>query len=149
LNRCLENIVAIRDLRSSDLPAILEIERASFPDPWSIDSFRSSVNNASFKCLGAFNPHLNGYIISIFAVGELHILNIAVAPDFRRQGLAGKLIDALINNYRSQLFYVYLEVRISNTTAIEFYRKRGFVEVGLRKKYYPNGEDALLMTLQI
>ena len=143
------DIITIRDLVPSDLPQVLEIERACFPDPWTLESFRNSLNSRYFKSLGAFNPQLLGYIISMFAAGELHILNIAVKPRFRRQGLAGKLLDELFNHFNDQLTFAYLEVRVSNLSAINFYHRRGFRQVGLRKKYYPNGEDAILMTKQM
>lgn len=139
----------IRALNPSDLPRVLEIERASFPDPWSVEAFRGVFHSKFYITLGIFQERLLGYIIALWVVDELHILNIAVEPGSRRMGLGGTLLDTLLNGFKSRMKFAHLEVRASNSQAIGFYEKRGFKTVGTRKGYYPNGEDALLMSLEV
>lgn len=139
----------IRFLVPGDLPEILDIERASFPDPWSLDSFRGTILNERFVSLGIFQGGLRGYLIAVKVVDELHILNIAVRKEKRRMGLGGVLMDYVFKLYEGSIKFAYLEVRISNESAIKFYSMRGFRSAGIRKRYYRDGEDALLMTLEI
>jgi len=137
----------VRPLRLSDLPEILEIEKVSFSDPWSVDSFRSVLSVDYYITVGVFRERLIGYLIGQFIIDELHIFNLAVDPAHRRTGIAGLMIETLREILKDNLKTVFLEVRVSNLPAINFYKKLGFNEVGKRKKYYSNGEDALLMTL--
>ena len=136
-----------RKLALSDIPQILRIERMSFPDPWSLDSFRGVLQVNTYVALGAFDTDLLGYIITNKVLDELHILNIAVNESSRRKGVANALIAEIMRMYQGSLKYVDLEVRENNYPAIEFYKKLGFKTEGLRKNYYPDGSDALLMTL--
>lgn len=137
-----------RSLSPSDLPQILEIEHKSFPHPWSAEGFGGVVANDLYLSLGVFRERLMGYIIAIKVLDELHILNIAVAPDCRRNGVGGLLMDATMKVLDGKIRTIFLEVRQSNLPAINFYRKRGFKTVGRRKNYYPDGEDAILMILK-
>lgn len=139
----------IRRLVPDDLPEILEIERASFPEPWSLDIFRGTIMNDRFTSLGIFQKRLLGYLIALNTVNELHILNIAVRRDKRRMGLGGMLMDYIFKLYEGSVEAAYLEVRVSNESAAKFYSKRGFKKTGIRSGYYPNGEDALLMALEM
>jgi ribosomal-protein-alanine N-acetyltransferase len=133
----------------ADLAEVLAIERTSFPDPWSADGFRSVLLNKLFTSIGIFQGDLLGYLVSMAVEDELHILNIAVKPDKRRRGYGEMLLKYILNFFQKKLKFVYLEARVSNINAIDFYLKRGFKNVGIRKKYYPNGEDAVLMTLNV
>lgn len=137
----------IRLLEQADIPEILEIERICFSDAWSADSFRGLLQNRLFYCSGLFAKRLEGYFISMIAAGELHILNIAVRPESRRQGIAEELYFQTFRKYEQDISLAYLEVRTTNFPALAFYRKLGFREAGIRRKYYPDGEDAILMTL--
>ena len=137
----------IRRLAPADLSQILAIERMSFPDPWTVESFRGILQIKTYLALGAFDNNLLGYIICSKVVDELHILNIAVAENVRRRGVANALIEKVLGLYPGQLKYVYLEVRENNIPAIKFYLKLGFEKVGSRTRYYPDGSDAILMTL--
>ena len=96
-----------------------------------------------------YKVKLLGYLIALQKVDELHILNIAVKPENRRKGLGGLLLDSILHRLGSRIKVALLEVRVSNSQAISFYTKRGFRSIGRRKRYYPNGEDALLMALHL
>lgn len=142
-------VFEIRRLRPEDMPEVIEIERVCFSDAWEVDGFRGLVNNDQFDCFGYFDKGLCGYVIDYFVAGELHILNIAVKPEKRREGIAQKLFDFAMAFYLKELDLVFLEVRAGNVPAISFYLKQGFKQVGLRKNYYPDGEDAVLMTMMV
>lgn len=139
----------IRPLRLDDLPEIIAIERICFPDAWSAESFRGVLQNKLFYCCGLFENRLEGYLISMIAAGELHILNIAVRPESRRRGIAEEIYFQTFRKYEKKIALAYLEVRTTNFPAIAFYQKLGFQEAGIRRRYYPDGEDAILMTLVV
>ena len=139
----------IKKLTLSDIPQILEIETASFSHPWSINSFRTSLINDVFTCIGIFEKRLAGYLITINTIDELHILNIAVKPELRKRGYAAAMMKYIMELFADSVKYIWLEVRVSNQTAIDFYRKFGFQTVSTRSSYYPDGEDALLMTANL
>ena len=93
---------------------------------------------------------LLGYAVLYTVLDEGNLDNIAVAPEFRRQGVADTLLSTLTGFARGHLARLFLEVRASNAPALTLYRKYGFAEVGRRKNYYDNPrEDAILMTWEI
>ncbi len=139
----------IRELRPKDLPRVLEIERICFPDPWSVESFRGIISSVAYFSFGYFRRDLWGYLVALRAADELHILNIAVEPSRRREGLGTQLLQYILDKLESRLKVVYLEVRASNAPALAFYQKWGFQSVGVRKSYYRDGEDALVMALNL
>lgn len=136
----------IRKTAVSDLDGILEIEKASFMAPWSRRAFESELVRPGGISLTAevdFRPI--GYAMGWFVTDELHIANLAVHPEWRRQGVGESLLNALFDA-SSDAVWAGLEVRQSNAAAIALYQKSGFVKTGLRKKYYTDeGEDAVLM----
>lgn len=143
-------LFSIRRMCEEDLEEILAIERASYRSPWSRRAFESEVRaqHAFAFVLGQSNPpFVLGYICSWMAVDECHILNLAIHPSFRRMGLASQLIDHLFETCRERgILHCFLEVRMSNESAISLYRKYGFKVCGVRRRYYPDtGEDALIM----
>ncbi|KAL4423905.1 hypothetical protein ABPG75_001206 [Micractinium tetrahymenae] len=89
-----------------------------------------------------------GWAVGWAVPGELHVMNVAVHPDHRRRGHARALLTTLIELHRGAKSAL-LEVRVSNEPALSLYRAMGFQHVGLRRKYYQDGEDAALMTLQL
>jgi ribosomal-protein-alanine N-acetyltransferase len=133
-----------------DLNAIEEIERRSYPTPWSRSMFASELAKPSSICLGAFDPiddRLVGYLVISRYVDAWHVMNVAVAPDHRRHGIATQLLERLfeLTSGRSRRGYT-LEVRVSNTEAIRLYERLGFRAQGIRRGYYTdNREDALIM----
>lgn len=135
----------------ADLAEVLEVERAGFSHPWTEAMFLAELDNpqASVDLLW-LDDLLAAYLCSWLVCGELHILNVLTAPAFRRRGLARRLLDHVIERCRPDgLERVLLEVRIGNQAAIALYEHYGFTRDGVRKRYYPDGEDALLMTLKI
>jgi len=140
--------VELRPLKTSDLDAIEIIERASYPTPWSRSMFAGELSKPSSVCLGAFEERsLLGYLITSRYVDAWHVMNVAVAPERRRQGIASALLQRLLELTKDDPLRGYtLEVRISNAGAIALYERFGFRQKGLRRGYYTdNREDALIM----
>ncbi|MFL5463026.1 MAG: ribosomal protein S18-alanine N-acetyltransferase [Gemmatimonadaceae bacterium] len=140
----------LRPATESDLNAVVQIERSSFADPWSEESFRRLLpgHPAIFQVM--VEPPDNeivGYVIA-FAVGEdAELLNVAVEPNSRGKGLAGQMLDAVLIELGARgVRTAFLEVRESNSAARGLYTSRGFVEIGRRRNYYRRPvEDALVM----
>jgi [ribosomal protein S18]-alanine N-acetyltransferase len=138
----------IRPLQLRDLSAIEEIERSSYPTPWSRSMFAGELAKPSSICLGAFEgERLVGYLIVSRYVDAWHVMNVAVALDHRRRGVASELLGALFERTREDRRRGYtLEVRVSNAGAITLYERLGFERRGVRRGYYTdNREDALIM----
>jgi ribosomal-protein-alanine N-acetyltransferase len=140
----------LRRLQVRDLPAIEEIERSSYPTPWSRSMFAGELTKPSSICLGAFDGEtgvLLGYLVISRYVDAWHVMNVAVAPEHRRRGIAGSLLDQLFELTAGDGRRGYtLEVRVSNTSAIKLYERAGFRARGIRRGYYTdNREDALIM----
>jgi ribosomal-protein-alanine N-acetyltransferase len=137
----------IRPLGYGDLPAVTVIERRAFPTPWSIAMFVLEMSKSTGLCLAALRDTvLVGYTICSRYDTVWHIMNIAVEPQLRRQGIASALLGELYARAGSANAQFTLEVRRSNQAAIELYQRDGFRIAGLRRRYYQdNGEDALIM----
>ncbi|HEU4599751.1 MAG TPA: ribosomal protein S18-alanine N-acetyltransferase [Solirubrobacterales bacterium] len=140
--------VQIRRLAYSDLPAVISIERRSFPTPWSLAMFVLELSKPSGICLAASaGGELVGYVICSRYDQVWHLMNIAVDPGHRATGIAGRLMRRLIEDAGGALPFT-LEVRVSNRRAIGMYERFGFRSAGVRPRYYhDNGEDALIMWL--
>lgn len=138
-------------MTAAQLPAVAALEKVCFPaDPWSEALFQAALDNPSVAVLLALGEGggLLGYAVLSAVLDEGNLDNIAVAPDYRRQGVADALLSALIGFGREHLSVLMLEVRASNAPAIALYEKHGFTPVGRRKNYYgAPKEDAILMTL--
>ncbi|MDX6547431.1 MAG: [ribosomal protein S18]-alanine N-acetyltransferase [Gaiellales bacterium] len=140
--------VEVRPLRPSDLDAVERIERSSYPTPWSRSMFAGELAKPSSICLGAFQgADMLGYLIVARYVDAWHVMNVAVDEGFRNRGIARGMLEQLFESTVGDVERGYtLEVRVSNETAIELYRRLGFVETGVRRGYYTdNREDALIM----
>lgn len=142
--------IIIRSLVKDDLSEILKIERNSFSDPWSenkfLEEFKSKV---SYLYVAAFDNRLCGYIVLWHINDEGNIMNLAVNPEYRRQGIGRKLINCIINLAQSKKIHsIFLEVRSKNIPAIRLYESFGFKTYAARKKYYPD-DDALLMGFKV
>jgi ribosomal-protein-alanine N-acetyltransferase len=140
--------VNVRPLRPSDLDAVERIERDSYPTPWSRSMFAGELAKPSSVCLGAFQGEdMLGYLIVARYVDAWHVMNVAVDGGFRGRGIARGMLERLFEMTVGDVERGYtLEVRVSNETAIDLYRRLGFVETGLRRGYYTdNREDALIM----
>jgi [ribosomal protein S18]-alanine N-acetyltransferase len=142
--------VEIRRLELRDLNAIDRIERDSYPTPWSRSMFAGELAKPSSLSLGAFDPEtgdLLGYLIISRYVDAWHVMNLAVAPGYRRRRIASSLLDRLFDLTAGEGRRGYtLEVRVSNDVAIRLYEQAGFRPRGIRRGYYTdNREDALIM----
>ena len=137
----------IRRLTYPDLPQVIGIERRAFPTPWSLAMFVLELSKASGVCLAAVSGgRLVGYLICSRYETVWHVMNVAVDPDRRREGIASALIAELYARVEDQQARYTLEVRRSNHGAIHLYEREGFRAAGLRRRYYQdNGEDALVM----
>lgn len=141
----------IRRMTVDDIQQVIAIDRASFSLPWPERSFRFEVtdNEASRAWVADMDGIIVGMIVAWMLVDEAHIATIATHPDFRRQGIASKLLLYALQMMQGEgAVTSVLEVRESNVAAQAMYRKFGFEESGRRPRYYKdNGEDAILMTL--
>jgi ribosomal-protein-alanine N-acetyltransferase len=141
-------MIDIRRLQLRDLTAIEKIERSAYPTPWSRSMFAGELSKPSSICLGAFEDEvLLGYLITSRYVDAWHVMNVAVAPDRQRRGIASALLGRLfeLTNEDDRRGYT-LEVRVSNAGAIALYEQLGFEQRGVRRGYYTdNREDALIM----
>ena len=143
-------MIEFRKLKLRDLNAIEEIERTSYPTPWSRSMFAGELAKPSSICLGAVEAEkdeLVGYLIISRYVDAWHVMNIAVAPEYRRRGIARSLMERLFEVTARDARRGYtLEVRVSNDAAIRLYEELGFKTRGIRRGYYTdNREDALIM----
>ena len=144
----MSELLQLRPLQLRDLTAIEEIERRSYPTPWSRSMFAGELAKPSSICLGAFDgQRLVGYLIVSRYVDAWHVMNVAVASDCRRRGVASELLGALFAQTQTDDRRGYtLEVRVSNAGAIALYEQLGFERRGVRRGYYTdNREDALIM----
>ena len=144
--------IELRLLVLDDLDEIDEIERRCYPTPWSRSMFTGELSKSTSICLGAFavdggDGTLSGYLVVSRYVDAWHVMNVAVDPDRRGQGIATILFERLFELTADDARRGYtLEVRVSNTTAIALYERLGFTSSGLRRGYYTdNREDALIM----
>ena len=127
---------------------IAELEPICFSDPWSEKSIASELDNKlSFWLVATEGDRVAGYIGSQTVMDETDMMNVAVHPDFRRQGIAEALVNGLVEHLKTMGSHcLTLEVRASNVPAISLYEKLGFSEIGRRKNYYRNPrEDALIL----
>lgn len=142
----------IRRMTLEDVPQVHAIEWATFPTPWSEQSFIDEMTKN--VCARYMVAEEDGAILAFagawMILDEGHITNIAVAKEHRGRGI-GKAVTEALKQYAANLGvqYMTLEVRRSNLVAQTMYKKLGFIELGYRKRYYEdNGEDALLMVCQ-
>jgi len=145
--------VRVRAARPGDLAAVQRIERASFGDPWSRDAlFGELIADAMrLPLVAELDGRVCGFLMAWRVVDQLHVLNIAAAPDVRRRGVGTALLREAARLARADgLREVTLEVRAGNRGARLFYAGHGFAEAGVRRRYYAdNGEDAVIMTAAV
>ncbi|MBO4650652.1 MAG: ribosomal protein S18-alanine N-acetyltransferase [Clostridiales bacterium] len=141
--------------KKEDLEEIHEIEIASFPDPWSVDSLWAFASNEQVRTLVCARDEetseLVGYYALQYVLDEAEIAIIAVKRKFRRQGLGRAILDEIKRFCgEREIIKIHLEVRSENEAAVHLYRSFGFEEVGRRKNYYEAPkDDALLFSLSI
>jgi ribosomal-protein-alanine N-acetyltransferase len=148
--------VTVREATVADLPDVHRLEKACFSDPWDEASIAAALTLPHMRSWVAergegSGQEVVGYVIGLMLGPESEVADLAVAPEYRGQGIGGLLLDhLLLSSAREQVEVVFLEVRESNSSARALYRSRGFREVGSRRAYYRNPvEDALLLRRDI
>jgi ribosomal-protein-alanine N-acetyltransferase len=144
--------VRIVPMTREDLPQVLEIERVSFPLPFSENLFHMELDlNSAHMMVAKLGDEVRGYLDFWHIDNEMHVINIAVSPRSRREGIGSQLMRYLAEfGNRKQAELIYLDVRESNVAAINLYKKCGFEQIDIRKGYYQdNEEDALVMELKL
>lgn len=142
----------IRQMQLQDVPAIAELEKLCFSDPWSENSIASElVNPLSYWLVAEDNGKIAGYVGSQAVLDAADMMNLAVSPDYRQQGVGQALVNGLVAYLeQNNVIALLLEVRVSNMPAISLYEKLGFIQVGRRPKYYHNPrEDALILRKEL
>lgn len=147
-----EKTIMVRDAGPGDLPAIIGIERVSFPTPWPGSLYAHEIIRPGGMFLAAEEAGvLVGYVCAWAGADQGHILKIAVVPELRRHGVGRLLMDALTERFKSRgIGKMWLEARERNQAARSFYRSLGFSEVSVHQRYYSDtGEDAIVMAKTI
>lgn len=138
----------VREVKSEDLDQINKVEKTCFSLPWSREAYERELENklAYYQC-AEDNGVIMGFMGMWRILDECHITNIAVLPEYRERGVATQMLDKMIEICKcSEITQMTLEVRESNTPAINLYKKFGFAEAGKRPRYYQAPtEDAIIM----
>ena len=142
------NRINIREYAVGDEKEIAKLEKECFSAPWSETAITDAKANGTFFLIAEKGLEFVGYISINTAVDEGYINNIAITPKFRRQGIAEKLLFSLAKRAeKTELAFLSLEVRESNSAAIKLYEKCGYKNMGVRKNFYENPkENAIIMT---
>jgi ribosomal-protein-alanine N-acetyltransferase len=140
----------VRSFRYEDLDQVREVEEASFPDPYSKLLFRLLKLEVGDLFVVAAEDGILGYAISESSGNRGHIISMAVSPEHRRAGVGEALLQETIKRLGSKIEEISLEVRAGNEAAMRLYEKFSFRRTGERRtRYYPDGEDALIMSKTI
>jgi ribosomal-protein-alanine N-acetyltransferase len=145
-------MMLVRKMCTADALEASEIEKKYFSVPWSKEAFEDALARPeNIYVVAEQDGHIAGYAGSWGVFGETEITNVCVDEEYRRRGIAGKLIDFLVEEAQSKGVEVFfLEVRQSNTAAIKLYESRGFKNIGVRKNFYERPrEDGMVMSLTI
>ncbi len=139
----------IRKMTPDDMEEIMAIEGVSFESPWLPEMFEAEMAGPISDALSVEIDGLYaGYVTFRVILDEAHLMNVAIHPDFRKRGYGRRLTQHFLDDCMERgVKYFYLEVRPSNVPARKLYRSFGFRITGVRKGYYEDGEDALLMEL--
>ena len=141
--------IIFEQMQQEDLQQVMTIEKESFSDPWHISTFKRELRQRkkyTHFYVARQNNEVIGYIVFYIFCGEGHIMNIAVASEYRRRGVAKYLLACALEVVRNNAGEeVFLEVAVNNTAAQGLYRQFGFEVYGIRKRYYSNGEDAYVL----
>ena len=142
----------IREMKLEDVPQVAAIERLCFSAPWNENMIISSwESRLSCWLIAEIDGYVAGYVGSEAVLDSADMMNIAVAPEYRKRGIAEALIKALVEHLQQRdILFLLLEVRVSNAPAIALYNKLCFEQVGRRPRYYTNPrEDALILRKEL
>ena len=142
-----------RRMAAADIDAVIAIEGAIYPYPWTRGNFSDALA-AGYHCwMVVCGGESVGYVVVLVAAGEAHLLNLSVAGPWQRRGLGRELLNFVLKLARdTSAGRILLEVRPSNRAAIALYSSAGFAEIALRRGYYPAGsgrEDAIVLQLDL
>ena len=147
------NKFVFREISLGDLDGIVQIERAVNPFPWGEEALRDTIASSGHHLMSLREGRAVGFLLSSFVLDEAQLLLIGVSPDWQGVGVGGQLLKELINRSQDEgQNLIYLEVRSGNERAIRLYRSLGFIDIGVRRDYYPGlvgREDAIVMSLQL
>jgi len=142
-----------RRMTAADIDAVVAVEDAVYPHPWTLGNFADSIA-AGYHCwVVECAGEMAGYTVVMVAAGEAHLLNLSVSAPWQRRGVGRELLNfvlKLARDYGART--IFLEVRPSNAAAVALYASAGFSEIALRRSYYPAGdarEDAVVMQLAL
>lgn len=142
-----------RPMRMIDIDTIMQIEPQIYPYPWTRGNFVDSLNSGYSAWVLLDKAQIFGYALTMMVLDEAHLLNLSIAKNYQKQGLGRYLLEKMVGIAKSnQMANMFLEVRVSNISAIALYENMGFNEMAIRRGYYPaaNGrEDAILMGLAL
>jgi len=149
----LDMLPRYRRMTAADLEAVMAIEEAVYPCPWTRGNFTDSLA-AGYHCwIVECGGEMAGYTVVTVAAGEAHLLNLSVAAPWQRRGIGRELLGFVLRLARDHgAAKILLEVRPSNSAALSLYATAGFAEIALRRGYYPAGdarEDAVVMQLEL
>ncbi len=154
IDEATRNAATLAPMTPDDLDAVMAIEQTAYSHPWSRGNFRDSLNPLfDAQCLW-LNGELLGYFLTMRGFEEMHLLNITVAPAHQGQGWGHMMLDALsLLSRHAGAQWLWLEVRQSNSRALQVYERYGFKQISIRKDYYPAGrqqrEHAVVMSLKL
>ncbi len=138
---------SLRALTAPDLDAWYALQDVALPDPYSREALATELESSLTRAIGLFEgPRLCAAVLAWLVVDELQIMTVVVDPDARRRGYGRRIVGHLLRMaVAAGATHATLEVRVGNVAAIGLYEGLGFVRDGVRPRYYPDGEDALLM----
>ena len=144
-------LIDFRQMQLEDIASVAAIEQVANPIPWSLKQLQAELANPDSRFDLLFEDDaIAAYLCSWKIIDELEIQNVVTAPDFRRRGYAGKLLQHVLRRAaQEKISKVFLEVRVGNIAARALYEKFRFNASGVRPKYYADNEDALLMGLDL
>lgn len=153
MNAVLKPDYALRPMLEADLDAIMQIEPTIYSHPWTRGNFNDSLKAGHNAWVMTQDNEIVGYAVIMIVLDEAHLLNISIAAPYQKQGLGRMLLMYLIDQAKAlKTENMFLEVRVSNVSAIALYEDVGFVEMSIRRGYYPASkgrEDAVLMGLAL
>jgi ribosomal-protein-alanine N-acetyltransferase len=153
MSALLDDLPRYRPMVERDLGAIMAIENALYPHPWTRGNFRDSLREGYHCCVMEAGGEVIGYSVMMCAAGEAHLLNLSIAAPWQRQGRGRDMLHYVLALARqSSALKVFLEVRPTNLAGIALYAAMGFIEIAIRRGYYParrGREDALVMQLEL
>jgi len=144
--------ILLREGLPTDLHAIARLERESFADPWPREALLAElqVDRLRRPLVAENDGTVVGFLMAWSVADELHVINLAVDEAWRRRGIGTRLLAAAFAAGRDEgCVLATLEVRAGNLPALAFYERHGFLQAGLRRHYYQDGEDAVIMTRRL